>query len=214
MEIKAISTSHLTRSRLEVTIIRVLSPLLFWVQLKNSEKDLEELQEDLDFHMSRKAKYLHYWPQDIKEDEDVVIKENNRWRRGWIEKFNKATNMVKICLGDFGRTTWRPVHDIYYLDDRFRKLPWQAIACGLAHTGSVGHLNIWPDKTKDLCRILAENRKGWINIVYPLRRGAALVKLTVQSENFEGTYNLREMLLQLGHVQLTTRISMDVFPAV
>ncbi|KMQ88798.1 hypothetical protein RF55_11656 [Lasius niger] len=214
MEVIGIDTGRLTKSRLEVTIIRVISPLLFWIQLSNSEKDLQELQEELDFRMARRRKYLHCWPEDIKEEEDVVVKDGDSWKRGWIEKINKEKTIAKICLGDYGRCIWCPTHDIYYLENRFRQLPWQAVACGLAYTGSVGRVTTWPEKTQALCRLIAEGHKGWVNIVHSFRRGAALVKLQVQGEDYEGLYNLRDVLVKLGHAQLTTKLTVDVYLAV
>ncbi|XP_029674178.1 uncharacterized protein LOC115242210 [Formica exsecta] len=122
--------------------------------------------------------------------------------------------MVKMCLGDYGREIWRPMHEIYYLEDRYKELPWQGIACGLAYTGCEGRGKIWPDKTNKLCQILAEGHKGWINIVQPIRRGAALVKLLVLGKNFGRSYDLRDTLIQLGHVRTSRKVTVDVFPAV
>ena len=92
--------------------------------------------------MARRAKYLHIWLHDIKEDDQVAIKEDHSWRRGWIEKYNQKTKMVKICLGDFGRIIWRPVNEIFHLENQFRELPWQAIACGLAYTRATKQIKI------------------------------------------------------------------------
>lgn len=132
---------------------------------------------------------------------------------------------MRRALGDFDREIWHPICEIYYLEDRFRELPWQAIACGLAYTGSIGHITTWPEKTRELCQLLAENHKGWINIVQPFRKEAALVKLQIVKitttktlfttvENYDGTYNLRDVLVQLDHAQLSIKITVDVFPAV
>lgn len=60
----------LTCGRLEVKVLRVESPLLFWVRLKNGEQTLQELLEELNFQMARRAKYLQ-WPENIVEDLDV-----------------------------------------------------------------------------------------------------------------------------------------------
>jgi len=106
------------------------------------------------------------------------------------------------------------MYEIYRLEDRFRELPWQAFACGLAYTGSPNNATTWPEKTRELCRLLAEGHTGWINIVLPLGRGFALVKLTIQGENNGETYNFRNILIKLGHAELSTRITRDVYPAV
>jgi len=136
MEPAAIDTESLTRSRLEVFILRVVSPLLFWVRLKNGDQNLQEMEEELALRMSRRSKFLICFPEDIKLEMDVVVKEGNGWRRGWIEKISQASGMVRVRLGDHGWSTWRPMHETYHLEDRFRDLPWQAFACGLAYTGS------------------------------------------------------------------------------
>jgi len=214
MEPSPIDTGKLTRSRLEVIILRILSPLLFWVRLKNSDKDLQEMEEELTLRMTKRNKFLICWPEDIKVGMNVAIRGDDCWRRGWIEKINRGPNMVRVYQGDHGRSTWRPMHEIYRLEDRFLELSWQAIACGLAYAESPTNAIIWPEKTKDLCRILAEGHIDWINIVQSIRSGAAFVKLTVQGENYEGSYNLRDMLIKLGHVELSTSITKDVFPAV
>jgi len=64
MEPAAIDTGTLTRSRLEVFILRVVSPLLFWVRLKNGDQDLQELEEELALRMSRRSKFLICFPED------------------------------------------------------------------------------------------------------------------------------------------------------
>jgi len=161
--------------------------------LKNGDQDLHEMEEELALRMSRRSKFLICFPEDIKLEMDVVVKEGNGWRRGWIEKISQATGMVRVHLGDHGWSTWRPMHETYHLEDRFRDLPWQAFACGLAYTGSPDNSTIWPEKTRELCRLLAEDHIGWINIVLPLGRGAALVKLTIQGEHNGGNYNFRDM---------------------
>jgi len=61
---------------------------------------------------------------------------------------------------------------------------------------------------------LAKGHTGWINIVLPLGRGFALVKLTIQGENNGETYNFRDILIKLGHVELSTLVTRDVYPAV
>ena len=214
MEIKPIDVTLLTRSRLEVIITRVISPLFFWVRFKLSEPQLKELEEELTFRMARKSSYLHYWPDALKEEEIVSLKVNNFWRRGWIIKINREQMMVKVCVGDYGLTFWRPMRDIYILEDQFRALPWQSIACGLAYTAARDGRTVWDTKTIKLCQLLAGGHTGWINIIHPLQMGTALVKLTVKGTDFEGEYDLRETLIRLKHAEATTQITVDVFPAI
>ncbi|KMQ83533.1 hypothetical protein RF55_19756 [Lasius niger] len=123
--------------------------------------------------------------------------------------------MVQVSLEDWGRLLWRRMNDVYLLEERFQQLPWQGIICGLAYTGPVTDTSTWPKETNDLCRLLLEGQRGWIKIVHPLRRGAALVKLEVQPKNSpNGTYDARDTLIQLGHAELRTKVTVDVYPAI
>lgn len=212
MEVEAIDTHVLAHTHHEVTVIRATSPLLFWIQLENNRKDLEELEEELQLRFLRRGKHLCYWPGDIKEKLDVVVSEENIWRRGWIVKVDRGTWRVKVCLGDYGKVVWRSMGEIYQLEDRYKELRWQAIACGLSYTGAAEGTTTWSRETRDLCRLLAEGKRGRMNIILPLRRGAALVKLILQGNN--GPYNLRNILVTLGHAKISDKVTEDVHPAV
>lgn len=214
-----IDIEKLTRRRLEVKVLRVESPLLFWVRLKTGEKNLRELLGELQFHMSRRARFLSCWPDQIQEEEAIAIKEGGRWQRGLITRVNREKGRALVSLADWGQVTWRPFRDLYFLEERFMRLPWQAIACGLAHIAPPTPSKLWSSKTQALCRILAEGEEGWIQIKYPLWLGAALVELTIigpkdDSKIFTKTTNLREALLRLGHVKEEKKITIDTFPAV
>ncbi|EFN64225.1 hypothetical protein EAG_04533 [Camponotus floridanus] len=122
--------------------------------------------------------------------------------------------MVKISLGDWGRSIWRRMCDVYLLEDRFKELSWQTITCGLVYTGPVQNVQTWPKETKDLCRLLLEGRKGWIHIVRPLSEGKALVKLNVEGIPPTTSYFLRDAHILLGHAQFSTSVAVNVIPTV
>lgn len=215
MEIQYLDTDFLTRGRLEVTVVRAESPLLFWVQLKNSNRDLLEMEEELQLRMNKKAKHLYILPENMKEEMDVAVKDKGIWRRGFIKGIDKPTWMVQIVLGDWGRTTWHHANNVYYLEDRFKELPWQAMICGLAYTKAPANKTIWPKRTRQLCQLLLEKQQGWINIILPLRPGAALVKLHMETNSEpRGAYNVRDALIRIGHAELYTKVTADVEPAV
>ncbi|EZA49470.1 hypothetical protein X777_12326, partial [Ooceraea biroi] len=52
IEIKTIDVTLLTRRPLAVTVIKVNSPSLIWVHIKNSQIDYQEMREDLQVAMS------------------------------------------------------------------------------------------------------------------------------------------------------------------
>ncbi|KAL6268223.1 hypothetical protein P5V15_001334 [Pogonomyrmex californicus] len=115
---EAIDISRLTRGRLECKILRMESPLLFWVRLKNGESALQDLSEELNFRMNRKSKELICWPNDIEEDKPVAIKDGDVWQRGLITGVNPAQRTARIDLRDIGRQVWRPLHQIFRLEGR------------------------------------------------------------------------------------------------
>lgn len=160
MEIQHINTDLLTRGRLETMIIRMESPLLFWVQLKNGEENLKELEEELNFRMSRKADYLYIWPDQMRIDIDIAVRDRQSWRRGFVKRFNRTTSMVLVSLEDWGRLLWRRMNDVYLLEERFQQLPWQGIICSLVYTGPVTDTSTWPKETNDLCQLLLEGQRG------------------------------------------------------
>ena len=218
-ETSFVNTDKLSRRRHEVNILRVESPLLFWVQLRTGEDSLKGLLEELEIHMARKGKYLSLWPKQIKEEEIIAVKEKEKWQRGLIVRVDQTRGMALIALADLGRTTWKLFKDLYFLEERFKKLSWQAIACGLAHIAPPAPTDTWAAKTRTLCRLLAEGEKGWIRIKYPLWPGAALVDLTIigpkNNSIIHKTIHLKEALIYLGHArEEKDKVTVDTFPAV
>lgn len=216
MDIQYLRTDLLTRNRLEATIVRVKSPHLFWIQLQNSAKDLQDLEEELKFRMDRKSSYLHLFPNAMRINEDVAIKEGNSWKRGFIKEINQDTLTTKIILADWGRLVQRRMCDVYILEDRFKELTWQALLCGLAYTEPVENTKTWPKLTRDICQVMLQNKKGWINIVNPPRDGAAFVKLEVQTRNtpFNTIYNARDTLIKMGLAKISTQADASVYPSI
>lgn len=213
MEIKAIDTRLLPHKRLPVKIIHVESPLLFWVQLQHNENNLNKLERELNLRMAERVALPFKW-REIKLREAIVVKEEGYWRRGLITKINKPRDRIRISLGDIGLKIYRSIHEIYKLEDKFKELPWQAIACGLAHTGPRIPLPTWPYETRKLCKFLIKGNDGWIDIILPLWEGAALVRLGVKTTNFNAFYNFQEALIRIGHARRSKRMAEHVFPAV
>ncbi|EFN68866.1 hypothetical protein EAG_04409 [Camponotus floridanus] len=210
MEIESIDTTYLRPGHQEVRIVCVESPLLFWVQLRSVEKLYEKLQNKLQIKMAANKKLM----TNIREDQAVSVMYNGLWHRGIITRVSRIIEAAEIFLKDIGRKICLPHNELYELDHEFRKLPWQAIMCGLAYTGSELPTPIWPEVNKNLARIIAEKNMEWINIVQPLWKGAALVNLQVQSINFDASYDFTEALIKLGIARHNKNIMEHVSPAV
>lgn len=212
MEIPQIDTQLLTRGPFPVRVIRIKSPTLFWVQPRNSLKDFQEFQEDLNREMRRHHKSLTYFSQQLKIGEIVAIKEGRRWQRGEVTRLNalKAT----IELKDWGRSTTCSVQDIYHLRDEFRTLPWRAIPCGLAHVEPAISTRVWPQRATDVFKALAENQDGWIRIRASLNGRAAFVDLETINEGGWAYNNVQRQMESLGYLRHSRRLAVNVLPAI
>lgn len=210
MEIESIDTTHLHLGHQEVRVVCVESPLLFWVQLRTDEKIYQKLQEKLQIKMAANKRFM----TNIREDQAVSVLYDKHWRRGLIIRVSGIVGAAEIFLKDIGRKICLPYNELYELDHEFRKLPWQAITCGLAYTGSEPPTLTWPEVNKNLAQIVAEGNKGWINIVQPLWKGAALVNLRLKSINFDATYDYKEALIKLGIARHSKNIMEHVSPAI
>ncbi|KAM0726739.1 hypothetical protein ACS0PU_006900 [Formica fusca] len=122
MEIKSIDTTQLACERLAVKITHVESPLLFWMRLRDNERDLENLEEDLNFQMTGCVN-LPLESRKIKRRKAVAVKDDGFWHRGLITKITGTRDMVEVFLKDIGTKIILPIHEIYKLEDEFKELP-------------------------------------------------------------------------------------------
>jgi hypothetical protein len=218
MEINYINVDELSRGRHEARILRVKSPLLFWIRLKTGEKTLRNLLRELTIYMGQEGKNWIMWPSEITQDQTVAVQHKDDWQRGVITRVNQSRGRALIALADWGLTIWKSYGQLFQLEKRFKELPWQAIACGLAHVAPPAPTSTWSLKTRALCRALAEEEDGWVRFKYPLGAGAALVDITILGPSdgsiFNNMIHLREALIRLGHVRAEKKITVDTFPAV
>lgn len=213
MEILSINTRLLTCSPLAVKIVKVESPTLFWVQLVNCSEDFEDLLDDLSRRMTRRGPRLRFPPDRVLPDELVAIREGRGWQRGIVlELVDNRT--ARIALRDWGRIIRRPISEIYQLEDKFRELEWQGIACGLAYTTSCMPGKEWTRKTREITKLLAERCDGWISIRGTVGDEAALVKLDVKIESGSDHINLKEALVRLGSARHSEKIKAGPQPSI
>jgi len=68
---------------------------------------------------------------------------------------------------------------------------------------------------RDLTRILAENREGWLNVVISVKNESAVVRLCIVRMRDEGPQDLRlEDLIDLGHAKRTSALAVVFYPSV
>jgi hypothetical protein len=135
MEITCINPRILPDSPLDCEIVRVFSPTLFWVQLLVRRTTFQELLNHLQSKMSsRTSRRLRHRIDHVALGELVATQEGSRWQRGIIFAIHRD-GCVSVALRDWGRVIRKPLWEVYYLEECFRDLEWQAIPCALAYTG-------------------------------------------------------------------------------
>ncbi|EZA48479.1 hypothetical protein X777_13777 [Ooceraea biroi] len=209
MEIKEIDTTLLTRRPLAVTIIRVDSPSLIWLHIKNSQLDYQEMRED-QVMMQRRAKYLGCYPDQIERNQVIAIRDETRWHRGCITSIEG--DLARIVLKDWGRNILCPLHECHRLPVRLQELSWQAVPCNLFRVSSTRSSNIWSFETRQMVKALAEYKNGKIKI----RKGSsesALVDLIIDNHPDEGYYDVKNILIKMGYVQpASNNFKSDMYP--
>ncbi|EZA61825.1 hypothetical protein X777_09150 [Ooceraea biroi] len=212
MEIGHINTAKLTRHSLAVKILKVESPNLIWIHIRNGEETFQELRAEMQWKMARQAKYLICYPDDILVDEAVAIREANHWHRGQILQIRDWK--AYIALKDWGRSVWRPFNECYRLLDRFRELEWQTVPCDLARIKPTQDTNTWPRSTRQITKAIAEKKVERIQIKKAIKDTAAYVDLAIDNSPRNGDYDLGHILTQLGHTQEIPKAGIDLSPGI
>ncbi|XP_050394342.2 tudor domain-containing protein 5 [Patella vulgata] len=128
---------EVTGEYIEVFISNIVSPGLFWLQLRGrrTTEALETLMDELsDFYMSSDSK--RYKMPDclymIGQVCAVIFPEDNNWHRGIITGI-KSMEIVEVYYVDYGNTCSVQKDTIRLLKTKFRRLPAQAIQARLAN---------------------------------------------------------------------------------
>lgn len=209
MEIETIDTEKLSRSPFEIKVIKVFSPTLIWVHLKNSEELFQRMMEAFNRQMSRRRSAN----LSAKIDDAVAIETKRGWQRGLVFKFNDD-GTAQIILRDWGVYVRHSIFDLYHLEDRFREVHWQAVPVALAYTGSATAGRAWPRRAINIARSIAEQQIGFMQIVRPLSNGTAFVRLDIKNETNAVFHNLRDLLIDLGVAQKIATVTTNMTPTI
>ncbi|XP_067208345.1 uncharacterized protein [Linepithema humile] len=213
MNIEHINTRTLSRSTMEVRVVKVISPTLLWVHLKHCNARLDELLEDINEYMKRKKDRMLLNPDYITENEVVAVPTNRGWQRAIVIRFNE-NDTVQLMLRDWGAFKRHSKYNLYRLENHFREQSWFAIPCGLAYAGPTTRGLMWSKTTKALTKVLAENHEGWFNIIKPIKDEGALIRLSIVRKREEFARNLLQDLIDLGEVKKTSTPAVTVYPTV
>ncbi|CAC5374487.1 TDRD12 [Mytilus coruscus] len=132
----------------EVYVSAVELPNLFFVQRKESCKQLEKMMDCLNNTMDRSDENIPFTEEDLNEAICAAkFPDDDRWYRVKVICEQEEGN-VEVFYGDYGdkRTVTR--EDLFQLPQDFMMVPFQAIECELAHVQPRG--DDWDDESGDL----------------------------------------------------------------
>jgi len=163
---------------MQVRIVKVISPTLFWVHLGTLWRPIQG--------NARRFEYIHGAKKGqnapdaslLQQNELVAIRTEKGWQLAIIVRFNEDNN-VQLMLRDWGILKRNSKNELYRLEKQFYDHAWHAIPCGLAYAGPTTQGSQWSRKTKKLTKILTENREGWFKILEPVGLEGALVKISI-----------------------------------
>lgn len=191
-----IDTRKLTQGSMNAYVTKVESPTLFWVQTWGSRREVKRLEEEVGWTMRRDAKHSTLWPHLAKPGTLVAVRNGTSWRRGFVNKIDGKN--VTINLGDWGKIVKKTLPQVYRLPERFHQAPWQAFACSLREIQPTGSTTSWPQKSRDIFRLLAEGEEATIRIRRPIGCTAVDVDLLMGVAGGIGRMDMKEALIYLG----------------
>ena len=153
MGIEAIDTDALTRSPLAIKVVKVHSPTLMWVHLKNSQEPFQKIMEQLNHRLSNRRFCL----LNPKVNDPVAIETRKGWQRGIVTKLNED-GTAQITLRDWGVSIQRTVTELYRLEGKFKQHYWEAVPCSLAYIQPAITVANWSHRAIKITRSIAEQQ--------------------------------------------------------
>ena len=160
---------------------------------------------------SRKSRHLRRRLNHVALGDFVTTQEDSRWHKGIVIAIH-GDGSTSVSLRDWGRVIRKLLRTVYYLEECFRDLEWQAMPCALAYTGPDPPGPAWPKRTKEIARLLAEKRTGRVTVIGTVKDEAALVKLEFRHKHSEENKNLTNLLVTMGCARHTENILEGVSP--
>ncbi|ESO83883.1 hypothetical protein LOTGIDRAFT_236389 [Lottia gigantea] len=186
---------EVTSDYIEVFVSNIVSPGLFWLQLrgKRTSEALENLMDDLaEYYMTSDSKrylmpeYLYMIGQLCA----VIFPEDNNWHRGIITGI-RSMEVIEVYFVDYGNTCAVPKNTLRLLRSRFRKLPAQAIQARLANVKPIKE--VWCVGARDRLLQICTN-KPLVGFLTAVRDRVLSLCLTDTSQ--EEDIHLNDLLVE------------------
>ncbi|KAG7197870.1 hypothetical protein KM043_001681 [Ampulex compressa] len=118
---------------IEVFVVEVFTPSLFWIQLREKRKTFNSLMEHLNTFYTQKSRHYKIPTAVLEKGLNCACLYNDVWHRGIIKTVTPDLR-VTVMFYDYGTLKTYPADAIHYLYRAFSNLPAQAIPCGLINT--------------------------------------------------------------------------------
>ena len=205
-----IDTNELSRSPFVIKVVKVFSPTLIWVHLKNTEEYFQEMMKELDLKLSNSQRPKCVGP---KLNEVIAVETRRGWQRAAINKFN-ADGTVQLHLRDWGEFIRRTPDELYCLEEKFKLRHWEAIPCSLAYIRPAVTGSNWSHWAIKITRSIAKEQTGFMRIIKPIHHELAFINLDLKNETSNTYHNLRDLLIQLGVVEGSATITTNTAPTI
>ncbi|KAL0114929.1 hypothetical protein PUN28_010463 [Cardiocondyla obscurior] len=161
--------------------------------------------------MVRKGRFLHMPTEEMIPEETVAVRIHGEWFRAEIVFIHDTT--ITVNLRDWALTTQVLMSEVYYLEDKFCVLPWQAIPYGLANFQLIGGGCRWTRRTKEVTKCFAKGLTGRMRIRLTPFDFGAIVSFEIDQESEFAERDLTELLIKMGCREYTDRIQESGTPS-
>lgn len=180
MAITHIDTRELTREPLNIKVLRVESPNLFWVRVLNSEENRRFRRKLLNWWMSHRLERLILWPHGRYYRAPVAMNTGGGWERGELVQEINEDRWV-VSLRDSGVEIEADCRQLYQLPKEFHGRRWEAIPCSLENLVPTNVTMEWAPSEVQLMKNLCEKKVGRMRIRGSTPNGVgAFVRLVLQ----------------------------------
>ncbi|KAK3609122.1 hypothetical protein CHS0354_036033 [Potamilus streckersoni] len=195
----------------EVYVSNVVSPGLFWFQLKgkNTTCALEDLMDQLDAVYSSKDAMEYKMPHEFINRGQVCVTlfpEDRNWHRGVIVNL-KSDDFVEVYYVDYGNTCSVHRDSLRFMKIEFMKLPTQAIQSRLCNVQPARGRRNWCRSARDRLLNIVVNKPL---IAYATNEKDGVFSILLTDTNSSVDIHINDLLVHEGYAVFSQDTSSDM----
>lgn len=179
-----------------VTVIAVETPTRIYVVRNDA---LQYNRRLLDFVQNYDKSQLHgLLEEEVFINSPVIAAIGDRLFRGSVLDETNNTEKIRVWLGDYAVEATVGLDNLYTMPEVCRRVPWLAVACGIAGVRPV-HGQEWP---ADTCDALSDAILGCrvdLNVLYPDETAEATWVEMLYNNDQDVRVSITDELVKYGH---------------